>query len=123
MITTIGQWYIKPGKEAEARKGLKKLAADVKKEAGTLIYFIHLPNLKGFNLPPPTPTAVYFYEVYKDQAALNTHLNGAFKSFVAKHKDLFLTTQVFLPDGSSVDALFVTGNTVDRLGGFVRPGA
>lgn len=122
MITTIGQWNIKPGKEAKAHKALKSLAEEVvKNEPGTLVYFVHAPDMKGFNLPTPSPTAVYFYEVYKDLPALQAHLEGSFKSFVKENKKLFLTTKVSLPDGSTVEELFVTGNSMVRLGGFARP--
>ena len=124
MITIIGQWNMKPGKEVEALKALKKLAAEVKKnEPGTLFYLVHTVDMKGFNQPTPSPTVVSFYEVYKDAAALNAHVTGAFSTFKAKHKDLFLTMRVYLPDGTFVEDLYTSGNSVKRLAGFVRPGA
>jgi quinol monooxygenase YgiN len=121
MITIIGQWNMKPGKEVEATKALKKLAADVKRnEPGTLCYLVHIPDMKGFNQPTPSPTVVSFYEVYATPAALTAHVNGAFSAFKAKHKDLFLTMRIYLPDGTFAEDLYVTGNSVKRLAGFMR---
>lgn len=121
MITITGQWNMKPGSEHDAMKALKKLAADVKKnEPGTLFYLVHVPDLKGFNQPTPSSTAVSFYEVYKDTAALTAHVNGAFSAFKAKHKHLFLTMRIYQPDGSFVEDLYVTGYSLKRLAGFVR---
>jgi quinol monooxygenase YgiN len=122
MITIIGQWNMKPGKEREAMKALKRLATDVKKnEPGTLFYFVHTIERKGFNQPTPSPTVVSFYEVYQDAAALNAHVTGAFSAFKAKHKHLFLTMRVYLPDGTFMEDLYTSGNTLKRIAGFVRP--
>lgn len=66
---------------------------------------------------------VSFHEVHKDAAALTAHVAGSFSAFKATRKDLFLTMRVFLPNGTCVDDLCTSGNSVKRLAGFVRPGA
>ncbi len=112
MITSIGRMFIKPGSENAAVAALKDLARKVKKEEGTLIYLVHTPDMKSLSLPIASPFEVVFYEVYKDKKSLQVHLNGAFKDFTEKHKDLFQQT-----NGGEIFTAFVSLN---RLGGFVR---
>jgi len=111
VITSIGSMFIKPGSERLALGALKNLVKKVRLETGTLVYLVHTPAAKGPSLPPGSPNEVIFYEVYRDKKALQSHLDGAFKGFCAKHKALFLTT----PGGE----IFVQFASVNRLAGFI----
>ncbi|QTH44182.1 antibiotic biosynthesis monooxygenase [Cohnella sp. LGH] len=55
----------KPGKEQELEEALKSMIPDVQNEDGALVYALH--RVKG------RPGEFYFYERYKDQAALEFH--------------------------------------------------
>jgi quinol monooxygenase YgiN len=54
-----------PGKEAQLREILTSLVPHTKAEPGCLAYVLH-EDIK-------TPGAFYFYEVYKDEAAVDAH--------------------------------------------------
>jgi quinol monooxygenase YgiN len=65
-ITVIAKLKVQPGKEAEFEGAAKEMIATVKSaEPGTLNYILH-KNTKE-------PTEFIYYEVYQDQAALDSH--------------------------------------------------
>jgi len=110
MYTTVGNWYVKEGREKEAVAALKDLAEQVKAEPGTLGYLIHEQKA---SLPPAAPRTIAFIEMYTDEKAFQKHLTGpAFKNFIAKFGDLFVPD----PQGNP----FVTFSRLDRIAGFVR---
>jgi len=125
MLTIIGRLTIKQGCEAKARAVLKQLAKQVQDaEPDTLLYLVHVPDMKQLSLPTPSPLEVTFLEGYKDKKALDAHLNGkAFTQFKAKHMHLFLTTIVTGQDGKPVESPFAMFESLHRLGGFVRAAA
>ncbi len=65
MIANIATLKAKPGKEAELAEILKSFVAKTADEEGTLVYTL-LQSKKD-------PTEFIFYEVYKDQAAMELH--------------------------------------------------
>ncbi len=66
MYTTVAQFTILPGKEAEAEAAIKKVADGVdKNEPGAIAYFWHR-NKKD-------PLQVLVFEIWKDDAALEAH--------------------------------------------------
>ena len=122
MFTLTGRWSIKQGCEAAARAALGQLAIDVQKnEPDTLLYLVHVPSMEGLSFPAASPLDVIFVEGYKDLDAFNAHLNGpVFTHFMAQYLDLFLSSPVTLPDGSTINSLLFTAESLHRLGGFVR---
>ena len=114
--TLISRWYLRPGREAEARAALSTLAeAVLAEEPGTLAYLVHQPC--GASLPAAPAGEITFYEVYADEAAFSAHVSGpVFTGFLKKHGDLF--EQNFPPNSGP----FMTVSTLERLSGFVRPG-
>jgi len=65
-ITVIAKLKVKPGSEAAFEAAGKEMIATVKtSEPGTLAYVLH-KNTKD-------PTEFTYYEVYQDQAALDSH--------------------------------------------------
>jgi len=65
-ITVIAKLKVKPGSEAAFEAAGKEMIATVKTaEPGTLAYILH-KNTKD-------PTEFTYYEVYQDQAALDSH--------------------------------------------------
>ena len=64
-ITVIAKLKVKPGSEAAFEGAAKEMIATVKSEPGTLTYILH-KNTKD-------PTEFTYYEVYQDQAALDSH--------------------------------------------------
>ncbi|MEO5724124.1 MAG: putative quinol monooxygenase [Ilumatobacteraceae bacterium] len=62
-----------PGKRDELAKALQGALETAKGESGTLTYILHED--------PKDPDALYFYELYADQAALDAHMGSdAFKA-------------------------------------------
>jgi quinol monooxygenase YgiN len=122
MFTFIARWTIKRGCEAAARAALRRLAKQVQnEEPDTLLYLVHVPDMKEQSLPTPSPLEVVFFEGYTNKAAFLAHLNGpVFKRFVAKNLKLFLSTAVAGQDGKMVKSPFVLVENLQRLGGFVR---
>lgn len=114
--TLISRWYLKPGREAEARAALSALAeAVLAEEPGTLAYLVHGPC--GSSLPAAPAGEVTFYEVYADEAAFSAHISGpVFSGFLKDHGALF--EQNFPPNSGP----FMTVSTLTRAAGFVRPG-
>lgn len=115
MITIIAKWTILPGNEKKAVTAINTLAAFVQKsEPGTLVYLPHTINMKGFNTPKPNPGAVIFYEVYKNQAALDKHISSnAYKQFLKDYSHLFECNS----DGSPVISV---ESLISLKNGFVR---
>jgi quinol monooxygenase YgiN len=65
-ITVIAKLKVQPGKDAEFEAAAKQMIATVKEsEPGTLSYVLH-KNTKD-------ATEFIYYEVYQDQAALDSH--------------------------------------------------
>lgn len=65
-ITVIAKLKVKPGSEAAFEAAGKEMIATVKTaEPGTLTYILHKN--------PKEPTEFTYYEVYQDQAALDSH--------------------------------------------------
>jgi predicted enzyme related to lactoylglutathione lyase/quinol monooxygenase YgiN len=93
-VSLTSQWFIKPGREAEAFAALEQVARDVHDhEPDTLIYLVHSPlaNRGLQSLPPSDPSSVLFFEVYRSAKAFQAHLAGpTFTSFVEKHGGLFV---------------------------------
>lgn len=115
MHTAVVRWYVKDGKLPEAAAALTALVQRVRKEeAGTLGYLVHSGAPGSF--PPLSENVIVFVEIYEDDKAFLAHLNGpAFTEFVAEHGDLF----VAIPGRQQ----YMTVETVDRIAGFLRPGA
>lgn len=64
------------GRETELAEQLSALLEPTRKEPGCLVYKLHRD--------PENPRKLMFYESFKDQAALDEHLNAPyFKKFVA----------------------------------------
>ncbi len=89
------EWFIIPGNEAAVARVVPELVAQVQaSEPDTLIYMVHKPWPNSANLqslPPANPGTLLFFEVYRNQAAFEAHLNGAaFTQFVNNHGDLFI---------------------------------
>jgi quinol monooxygenase YgiN len=125
MYTLIARWTIKDGCAPPACVALRQLARAVRKhEPETLAYLVHLPDPKGLSLPTQSPLAVTFFEVYRNKQAFLAHLNGKiFQDFVARHRDLFLTTTATGADGKPVVSPFVLVDALRREAGFVRRAA
>lgn len=123
MFTLTSTWTIKQGKERPAIAALKRLAQQVQQgEEDTLIYLVHVPDMRLESLPTPSNLEVVFFEVYRDKAAFCVHVNGPlFKGFVAKHGNLFLSTKGVCGGGASVARPFSTVEFLERKGGFIRP--
>jgi len=65
-ITVIAKLKVQPGKDTEFEAAAKQMIATVKElEPGTLSYVLH-KNTKD-------ATEFVYYEVYQDQAALDSH--------------------------------------------------
>ena len=66
MVTVIATLRVQSGKEEAFQREAEKMITHVKaNEPGTLTYVLHRSSAD--------PTEFMFYEVYKDQEALNTH--------------------------------------------------
>ncbi|WP_448701908.1 putative quinol monooxygenase [Mucilaginibacter sp. AW1-3] len=116
MYPLISKWYIAPKHKDEVIAALKQLAGDVKKhEPGTLTYLVHTPDDQQPNMPGAAANEVIFFEIYHDEAAFQTHINGPyFKDFVAKYGSLFVNNAQHAP--------FSTLNVMKHEAGFIRPG-
>ena len=113
MYTVTGNWYVREGCVEEAHRALGELAEKVKSEVGTLVYLVHE---QATGLPPTAPRTIAFIEIYTNELAFDAHIGGTvFKTFMATHKDLFVAD----PQGNP----FIEFASLDRLAGFVRPGA
>jgi quinol monooxygenase YgiN len=111
MITLTAQFTMRTGKVREA----SALVTAVKEQAetsqpGTLVYLVHRV-LDPHGRPGRT---LLFYERYKDQQALDAHLNSS--SWKAIEKDW--TTCFEGPSSKSIQASMLA-----RVAAFERPGA
>jgi quinol monooxygenase YgiN len=59
-----------PGKESILRDTLLAMIEPTKKEPGCISYMLHED--------PKNPSAYYFFEIYKDQAATDFHMNSPY---------------------------------------------
>ena len=124
MYSLTSVWTIQKGKEAEATAALKRLAEQVKrKEADTLAYLVHTPDMTQPSLPTPSHLEVVFFEIYKNEKAFLAHVNGpVFQGFVKEHGNLFLSmAPVECGDGQKVVKPFTTVEFLERKAGFIRP--
>ena len=125
MYSLTSIWTIQKGKEKSAIAALRRLAQQVEqKEAGTVIYLVHVPDMTQPSLPTPSNLEVVFFEVYRDEQAFKDHVNGSlFQSFVAEHGGLFLSMPpIDCGDGHHVIKPFHTVKFLRREAGFIRPG-
>jgi quinol monooxygenase YgiN len=101
MITVIFRVKAKPGKEGEALAAFKGMVEKTEpSEPGTLGYVLH--TLQG------DPSEFVFFELYKDDEALKTHMGSAHMAAMrASFGDLFDTTSVKM-------------ERLERVAGFVR---
>jgi quinol monooxygenase YgiN len=70
-MTQVGMWAeipLKPGARATAIDAARAALGEIKAEEGTLIYAV--------NGSDTDPDKLFVYELYRDQAAMDTH-NGA----------------------------------------------
>ncbi|HEX7981213.1 MAG TPA: antibiotic biosynthesis monooxygenase [Gemmatimonadaceae bacterium] len=111
-ITTIATFTMRAGREADALKLIRAVKRQAESEQpGTLVYLVHLVlDKKG----KPTRT-LYFYERYRNEAALQAHLaSTSWKRVIAKWPECF--------EGKSPKTgLEFFG--VKRIAAFERPGA
>lgn len=70
MLTVCAVLRAKPGKETELEAVLRELVKQVDAEEGALRYALHRGEAD--------PGAFFFYETYKDQAALDFHNSTAY---------------------------------------------
>lgn len=115
-VSLTSQWFIQPGREAEAFAALERLALDVREgEPDTLTYLVHAPIAPDSglqSLPPSDPSSVLFFEVYRSADAFQRHLHGPlFTAFVEEHGGLFVAA-----NGKP----FVFVEFLSRRAGFVR---
>jgi quinol monooxygenase YgiN len=127
MYSLTSTWTIKQGKDNEkaAVAALSRLARQVHKhEENTLVYLVHVPDMREKSLPTPSNLEVVFFEVYRDKAAFTAHVNSTiFTDFVKKHVNLFLSTTIECEDGESLTKPFTTVEFLQRKAGFIRPEA
>lgn len=125
MYPLISTWTIKEGSERQAVAALKRLAKQVnEQEPDTLVYLVHVPDMRQPSLPTPPALQVVFFEIYRSKAAFDSHVNGpVFQGFLAKHVGLFLSTKVKCPDGGEVTQPYTTVEFMRREAGFIRPEA
>jgi quinol monooxygenase YgiN len=111
IVTTIATFEMRKGREA----GALRLIAAVKRQAereqpGTLVYLVHRV-LDRQNRPT---RQLYFYERYRNMAALDAHLNSRSWKNIEKE-----WTRYFSGPSSASIRFF----GVKRIGAFARPGA
>ena len=122
MYPLISLWTINQGSEAQAVAALKNLARQVyEQEPDTLVYLPHTPDMSQPSLPTPPSGQVVFFEIYKDRAAFEAHVNGpVFKGFVEEYGKLFLSTTVQCAGGGSSTNPYTTVEFLRHVGGFIR---
>ena len=125
MYSLISIWTIKEGSEQQAVAALKRLAKQVQEqEQDTLVYLVHTPDMSQASMPTPSNLQVLFFEIYKNKAAFLAHVNGPiFQGFVAKHTNLFLSTEMKCAGGDTVSQPFMLVEFLRREAGFIRPEA
>jgi len=122
MFTLTSTWTLKQGSERAGIAALKKLARQVQKgEKDTLLYLVHMPDMKRASQPTPSSLDVVFFEIYRDRAAFCAHVNGPiFKKFVATHGSLFLSTRGECDDPDTPAGPYTSVEFLDRKAGFIR---
>lgn len=86
-ITSIATFTMRAGREADALALIRAVKRQAERDQpGTLVYLVHRTlDKKG----KPTRT-LYFYERYRNVAALNAHLaSSSWKRVIAKWTDCF----------------------------------
>ena len=86
-ITSIATFTMRAGRESDALALIRAVKRQAEREQpGTLVYLVHRTlDKKG----KPTRT-LYFYERYRNAAALNAHLaSSSWKRVIAKWTDCF----------------------------------
>jgi quinol monooxygenase YgiN len=136
MITLISRWPLADGCPGPLLEALRRLADEVRtKEPGTLSYLVHLPApgpsdthpdpdpdrgsgpAGASRTPGLQPAAVTFFEVYRDGAAFQKHLDGpAFTQF----REDYLS--YFVEDPTNPGWPRSTTTFLERLAGFVDRG-
>jgi len=111
-ITSIATFTMRAGHEADALTLIRAVKRQAEREQpGTLVYLVHrVLDRKG----KPTRT-LYFYERYRNEAALQAHLaSTSWKRVIAKWTDCF--------EGKS-PRTGIRFFGVKRIAAFERPGA
>ena len=111
-ITSVATFTMRAGREADALALIRAVKRQAEREQpGTLVYLVHrVLDRKG----KPTRT-LYFYERYRNAAALNAHLaSSSWKRVIAKWTDCF--------EGKSPKT-GIEFFGVKRIAAFERPGA
>jgi quinol monooxygenase YgiN len=111
-ITSVATFTMRAGREADALKLIRAVKRQAENaQPGTLVYLVHLVlDAKG----KPTRT-LYFYERYRNQAALRAHLaSTSWKRLIAKWTECF--------EGRSPKT-GIKFFGVKRIAAFERPGA
>ena len=111
-ITSIATFTMRAGRETDALALIRAVKRQAERDQpGTLVYLVHRTlDKKG----KPTRT-LYFYERYRNAAALNAHLaSSSWKRVIAKWTDCF--------EGKSAKAA-IKFFGVQRIAAFERPGA
>jgi quinol monooxygenase YgiN len=81
-ICVIARAVAKPGNEGDLRKVLSEMLSPTRAEDGCSFYRLFEPREPGL---------FYFYELWRDEAALNAHVGSVhFKEMQRKLKDLLL---------------------------------
>jgi len=111
-ITSVATFTMRPGRETDALALIRAVKRQAERDQpGTLVYLVHRTlDKKG----KPTRT-LYFYERYRNAAALNAHLaSSSWKRVIAKWTDCF--------EGKSPKT-GIKFFGVQRIAAFERPGA
>lgn len=93
-VSLFSHWFVKDGQSDAVIAALDQMAQDIRShEPGTLTYLVHTTTdaCGTFaSLPSPGKNTIVFFEVYKDAAAFEAHVNGAiFTQFVKDYGHLF----------------------------------
>ena len=111
-ITSVATFTMRAGRETDALALIRAVKRQAERDQpGTLVYLVHRTLDKKGN---PTRT-LYFYERYRNAAALNAHLaSSSWKRVIAKWTDCF--------EGKSPKT-GIEFFGVKRIAAFERPGA
>ena len=102
---------MKRGREQGALRLVRALKRDAEaNQPGTRTYLVHRTLDRKTNKATRT---LYFYEVYRNKAALNAHLTSDSWKAVEKHWPTYF-------EGSPKKPVFFNA---ERIAGFTRPGA
>lgn len=130
MINLISRWKLKSGLTADLKAVLDKLASEVEKDTGTLMYRVNVQARNPLSadgailcpspVPPPndTQTEVIFIEAYRDAHAFHKHVNSKlFLDFVKNNLHHFYTS----PDNPKMPQTITTFLSVESA--FTRQAA